>query len=168
MTQATRTQDLTAQVDGVAVQFTTPETFIAGSLVVYVDGARLRPGQWTEDSTTQFTLTGAPVVGEGVLVQYEIAAEVATKTAFEDLTAQVDGATTLFTTSTGFILGSLVVYQVGDRIRPANYTEVTTTTFTVTPAPPVGTGLQVQYEAVDVSSPVGLPFVRASGIPPTT
>lgn len=74
---ATRTHDLTAQVDGVNVLFITPENFIAGTLEVHHNGSRLRKGiEFTETTPASFTWVvapkfPAPKTGDTLLVQYE-------------------------------------------------------------------------------------------------
>jgi len=73
MSTQTITKDLTSQVDGVASQFVTPDDFIVGSLVVYVDGDRVRPNVVAEDDSSHFTLEVTPPPGSGLLVQYEVA-----------------------------------------------------------------------------------------------
>jgi hypothetical protein len=42
---ATRTSDLTSQVDGSRVDFETPEPYLPGTLEVYANGRRLRRGE---------------------------------------------------------------------------------------------------------------------------
>jgi hypothetical protein len=70
---STRTEDLTAQVNGFASTFATTQLFIAGSLVVELNGQRLRPlHDYDETSFSTFTTDLVPRLGEHLLVQYEI------------------------------------------------------------------------------------------------
>ena len=70
---STRSEDLTAQVDGASLAFTTGQMFVLGSLVVVLNGQRLRPGHgYVETSFDTFDLDLVPRVGEHLLVQYEI------------------------------------------------------------------------------------------------
>ena len=70
----TRTEDLTAQVNGLASTFVTSVMFVPGSLIVVLNGQRLRPGfgnDYVETSTSTFALMLTPELGEVLLVQYE-------------------------------------------------------------------------------------------------
>jgi len=75
---ATRTKDVTAQVNGVAVLFTVPETYDPLSLEVFFNGVRLRKGvEFVETPPNKFTWLAtaklpAPAVGDTVQVQYEV------------------------------------------------------------------------------------------------
>jgi len=81
----------------------------------------------------------------------------------EDLSSQVDGATTSFTTSKAFVAGSLEVSLNGKRQKPGGlFNETSSTTFSTTTTPEIGDELQVQFE-FDI---VGFDIVNASGIDP--
>ena len=73
-------------------------------------------------------------------------------TTTEDLTSQVDGVATSFTTPLAFLPGSLIVYLNGKRrVNPGEFVETSVTTFDwITgpgqPPPRVGDTLQVQFE----------------------
>jgi hypothetical protein len=73
----TKTFDLSSQVDGVNNTFITPDLFTPGTLVVHVNGLRLRPDEYTETGTTTFSLGGidgypTPLRSyEHLVVQYE-------------------------------------------------------------------------------------------------
>lgn len=75
---ATRTRDLTSQVDGARVDFVTPEPYLPGTLEVYHNGRRLRRiEEFTELGGGVFRWVTAPKVaapetGDSLLVQYEI------------------------------------------------------------------------------------------------
>jgi hypothetical protein len=57
-----KTFDLTSQVDGVRVEFTIPMAYIPGSAKPMLNGIRLRPSEFTENSpgAGKFTLSFAP------------------------------------------------------------------------------------------------------------
>lgn len=75
---ATRTRDLTSQVDGSRVDFVTPEPYLPGTLEVYHNGRRLRRiEEFTELGGGIFRWVTAPkvpapAVGDSLTVQYEI------------------------------------------------------------------------------------------------
>jgi hypothetical protein len=70
---ATRTHDISAQVNGVATAFSTPEPFLAGTLVVYLNGVRQRRDVFFSETGTQtFSTTEPPRVGDALSVQYEV------------------------------------------------------------------------------------------------
>ena len=77
MIRSTITEDVTAQVDGIAVAFTVATgPFIGGTLVVEHNGLRLRAGA-TEDFVEAltfdgFTLCFTPRIGDSLQVQFEI------------------------------------------------------------------------------------------------
>ncbi len=62
--------DLTAQVDGVRTVFTVPAAYYPGSLQVYDSGQRLRVTDFTESSSTTFTLPFTPAPPSGIEVAY--------------------------------------------------------------------------------------------------
>lgn len=75
----TRTEDLTDQVNGMAASFLTTVQYVTGTLVVHLNGQRLRPGisnDYVEDPPNGFTLTLTPDLGEALMVQYETDATV--------------------------------------------------------------------------------------------
>ena len=75
----TRTHDLSDQVTGVATGFATPEDYVPGSLAVYLNGVRQRRGEFfVEAGPHAFTTTEPPLPGDGLAVQYEVAAGGAT------------------------------------------------------------------------------------------
>ena len=72
---STKTADLSAAADGIATTFAAPEPYVAGSLQVWLDGMRLRPGignDYQETSSTQFLMAVAPLLGAVLLVNYEV------------------------------------------------------------------------------------------------
>lgn len=71
---ATRTRDLSAQVNGVATSFATLETFLAGSLEVYLNGVRQQRGVFfSETGTASFATAEPPRPGDALSVQFEVA-----------------------------------------------------------------------------------------------
>jgi hypothetical protein len=70
---ATRTRDLTDQVNGVAVTFSTFEDYLPGTLEVYLNGVRQRPGLFFSETGAQsFTTSEAPRVGDSLSAQFEV------------------------------------------------------------------------------------------------
>jgi hypothetical protein len=71
---ATRTEDLTAQITGVATVFVTQRAFLPGTLEVYLNGVRQRRGTFFfENGVTAFGTTEAPAAGDTLTIQYETA-----------------------------------------------------------------------------------------------
>jgi len=70
---ATRTRDLTAQVNGVSTSFSTLEDYLPGSLEVELNGVRQRPGVFFQESGAQsFTTSEAPQLGDSLSAQFEV------------------------------------------------------------------------------------------------
>ena len=66
-------EDLSAQCDSAQTIFTVANAYAAGTLNVYLNGARQRKGagyQYTETTTTTFTMSAAPSAGDTLLVDY--------------------------------------------------------------------------------------------------
>tara|TARA_Y100000593_G_scaffold95131_1_gene200480 strand:- start:13542 stop:14693 length:1152 start_codon:yes stop_codon:yes gene_type:complete len=64
----------------------------------------------------------------------------------ENLTSQINGSATVFTTSKSYVPGSLVVYWNGLRqINPTTFSETTSTTFTLSDTPEIGSYIEVEY-----------------------
>ena len=60
----------TAQ-NGSTTLFTTPATYIIGTLKVHLNGMRLKAtGDYTETSTSSFTFVAAPIAADVILVDY--------------------------------------------------------------------------------------------------
>lgn len=95
---------------------------------------------------------------------------VPSKTITENLTSQIDGAISTFTTTQIFQAGTLVVELNGQRLVPGTiaggdgYEESTTQTFLICRVPDVGEHLLVQYEIDDTGT--GFPFVQVTGYDP--
>lgn len=71
---ATRTLDLTEQVNSVATTFFTPDEYLPGTLEVYLNGVRQRRGVFYAEAGGQvFTTSEAPRPGDSLQVQYEFA-----------------------------------------------------------------------------------------------
>lgn len=66
--------DFSSSLDGSTVTFTTPDTYLTGTLRVWINGLRITPGtDFTEGANHRtFTLTGedAPESGENMIVEY--------------------------------------------------------------------------------------------------
>lgn len=69
---ATITRNLTPSVNGVATSFTTPHNFVPASLVVSLNGIQQTDDEYAETSTSTFSMTNAPRIGDTLWVQYEI------------------------------------------------------------------------------------------------
>ena len=69
---ATRTRDLTDQVNGVATSFSTLEDYLPGTLEVYLNGVRQRRGVFfTETGAQSFLTTEPPQPGDALGAQFE-------------------------------------------------------------------------------------------------
>jgi hypothetical protein len=71
--------DLSGSLDGSTVTFTLSDSFISGTLEVWINGLRITPGTDFTVSGKTFTLTGedAPASGEHMVVKYYPAAAAA-------------------------------------------------------------------------------------------
>ena len=70
---ATRTRDLSDQVNGVATSFSTLEPYLPGTLEVYLNGVRQRRGVFfVESGSSIFTTTEAPDCGDALGAQFEV------------------------------------------------------------------------------------------------
>lgn len=66
-------EDLSAQCNGAQTVFTVGNAYVAGTLNVYLNGARQHKGagnQYTETASTTFTMSVAPLAGDALLVDY--------------------------------------------------------------------------------------------------
>jgi hypothetical protein len=71
---ATRTRDLTSQVNGIATAFSTLEPYLPGTLEVYLNGVRQRREVFfVESGGSGFTTSEAPKIGDSLAAQFEIA-----------------------------------------------------------------------------------------------
>lgn len=70
---ATRTRDLTDQVNGVATSFSTFEDYLPGTLEVHLNGVRQRTGLFfSETGPHSFATSEAPRVGDALSAQFEV------------------------------------------------------------------------------------------------
>lgn len=70
---ATRTRDVSEQVNGVSTNFSTFEDFIPATLEVYLNGVRQRRGVFfTEAGPDHFVTTEPPQAGDSLSVQFEV------------------------------------------------------------------------------------------------
>lgn len=61
----------TPATDGVTTVFTTPDTYVAGSLQVYLNGQTLtRVNDFSETTSTSFTMVQAPLSGDTLRIGY--------------------------------------------------------------------------------------------------
>jgi hypothetical protein len=85
----------------------------------------------------------------------------------DDLSPQVDGVQTVFSTPVEFVTGTLEVHVNGVRQEPGvHFEEVGTVEFRMFEAPFLGDTLQLQYEVVGPGDSYMFPMVVASGIDP--
>jgi hypothetical protein len=57
--------------NGTTTLFTTAQVFIAGSLIVYLNGLRqVKPNDYSETTTQSFTMTTPPLATDTLLVDY--------------------------------------------------------------------------------------------------
>lgn len=69
--QEVKGEDLTVQINGSNVLFTTSNDYKSGTLVVNLSGLEQRKGyDYDEISSTQFQFTKAPKIGMTLLVEY--------------------------------------------------------------------------------------------------
>ena len=70
----TRSRELSQQITGVATLFVAPDQYLEGTLVVYLNGIRQRAGVFFQELGGQgFRTSQAPLVGDSLAVQYEVA-----------------------------------------------------------------------------------------------
>lgn len=70
---ATRTRDLTDQVNGVSTAFTTVDDYLPGTLEVFFNGVRQRRDVFFFESGVRgFTTTEPPLSGDALSVQFEV------------------------------------------------------------------------------------------------
>jgi hypothetical protein len=66
-----KNDDLTSQIDGVALLFTTTYPFVLNSTDVFVDGIKQRLGtDYTESGSQIITFTSTLVVGQDLVINY--------------------------------------------------------------------------------------------------
>lgn len=64
-------EDLTAQLDGVAVDFTISQPFVANSLELFYNGIKQRnPNEFTVESSTKIQTTFTPTAASTLTVAY--------------------------------------------------------------------------------------------------
>lgn len=101
----------------------------------------------TEDNPDPFLQADNSPDGDPSLYEVTVAATRAVRAALlrVDLTAQVDGTRTVFTLPKAYYSGSLQVYDSGQRLRVTDFSETTSTTFTLPYAPAPPSGIEVAY-----------------------
>lgn len=145
-------------INGSNTAFTVATAFTPGSLKVFLNGQRLKSGagnDYTENaSNTAFTMLYAPATGDVLLVDYNIGSSVIMQgtNVFvnqETPTGSVNGSNAAFTTSKGYVSGTLEVYVNGLlQAKTTHATEVSPTagTFTLDVAPSTGDIVRVSYQ----------------------
>jgi len=70
---ATRTRDLTSQVNGIATAFSTLEDYLPGTLEIYLNGVRQQRGVFfAEAGPQEFSTTEPPKPGDALSAQFEV------------------------------------------------------------------------------------------------
>ncbi len=116
-----KTDDLSAECNGVKVLFNLTQAARAGSMRVFLNGLRQRAGgsnDYTETSSSSFTMNTAPLTGAALVVTFikSTASQVNVETG-DDLSAQCDDVTTIFiVTNDKYRGGSLRIYLNGVRL----------------------------------------------------
>lgn len=110
---------LTDQVDGIETEFTTSFDYESGTLIVYLNGIRQIPGiskDYVETGDNTFEFNDAPPEsGWKITTDYVKKGSASNKVFNEELTSQVDGIETEFTTAFDYVSGELQVYLNGFR-----------------------------------------------------
>lgn len=57
-------------IDGVRTTFSTPNPYVTGGLIIFLNG--LRESHFTEASSTTFTMSEPPLVGDDLTILYRI------------------------------------------------------------------------------------------------
>lgn len=145
-------------INGSNTAFTIAGAFTPNSLRVFLNGQRLKSGSGNDyqegANLTSFTMEYAPATGDVLLVDYNVGSSVlgAGVNVFinqETPTGSVNGANTSFTTSRGYVSGTLEVYVNGLlQAKTTHVTEVSATagTFTLDTAPLTGDIVRVSYQ----------------------
>lgn len=139
------------------VNFTIASAFTAGSLRVYLNGQRLRSGasnDYVETSDLRgFTMQFAPVTGDVLSVDYIVGTSVimnGVNVRIQEVpTGSINGSNAAFSTSKGYVSGTLQVYVNGLLQAPTTHvTEVSASagTFTLDVAPATGDIVTVVYD----------------------
>ena len=117
--------------------FTSQKGYTSGYLDIFVNGAKLNSGDFTETDPTAgtITLSSAAVEGDIVeLVNYEVIAatgEIETNIVKEEFTVTTAGQT-VFSLTNAYVLGYIDVYLNGVRLSSTDFTETDTSTITLT------------------------------------
>ena len=141
-------EDLSSQCITGAETFVCGRRFKSGTVEVWLNGARLIDDFW-ELSGRTFGMGLAVVPGDVLRVRYVgLQSRGSWNVNGEDLSAQCDGATQVFTTAKAYESESLDVFW-NDALLGDGVTEVTDETFSVSVTPLSGDTLVVDYKAAD-------------------
>lgn len=128
----------TGSVNGSNTVFTTAYDFVNTKITVILNRTELKLNEdYTVTDSNEVTLTTAPATNDDIWVHYVrsdtvLIGDTSYEAPLETPTGSVNGSNTVFTTSEPYIAGTLKVYLQGQRqIPPINYSETTSTTFTM-------------------------------------
>ncbi len=144
-------------INSANVTFTIASAFTAGTLEVYLNGQRLKSGSgndYTESASLRgFVMEYAPDTGDVLTVDYIVGTSVIMNGVNvriqEAPTGSVNGSNAAFSTSKGYVSGTLQVYVNGLLQAPTTHvTEVSASagTFTLDVAPQTGDIVRVVYD----------------------
>ena len=111
-------ENLTSQLDGITNSFTTDFDYEPGTLQVYLNGFRqAETFEFIETGNNTFDIVGVPDSDWTLYVDYikQTSLSVSTFVFNENLSSQVGGGNSDFTTAFDFISGSIKVYYNGQR-----------------------------------------------------
>jgi hypothetical protein len=136
-------------VNGVNRTFTTADSFIDGTLAIYLNGIRLHDtDDYIVTSGNSFQLVTAPVAADHLICDYLIAPVEGplTQKVGEVPTGAINGTNLVYGTASNYQSNSLAVYANGIRLRlTLDYTETGTNTFQMVTALLTGDKLLVDY-----------------------
>lgn len=145
---------VTGAINGSNVNYTVADTYVVGTLEVYLNGQRLYPGSGNDyvEVSAGFTMQYAPATGDVLSADY-LTSSVTNTRASDTLvtggsyTGAINGSNTTFTLPSAYTPGSLRIFIDGVRQKlTTDYTETPNSgTFTFVTAPLTGTILVVDY-----------------------
>lgn len=158
LTTATQTRNEvpSGTINGSNTSFTLAATPATGSLRLYKNGVRLKPGASNDYTISGATITmaTAPATGTLLLADYEVSAGTFAQGVSNFITNEVpsgsvNGSNTSFTTAQSYMAGTLEVYINGvKQLRTTHYSETTPAsgTFSMSDAPLTGDVIEVRYQ----------------------
>jgi hypothetical protein len=128
-------EDISSQVDGISMEFTTSQEYISGSLMAIYNGVTyFRGNDFVEISPTEFAFlsgdTFPPIVGSSLTVTYRRRSVQQHLHVEEDISSQIDGVKLAFTTGQTYLPNSLtVIYNGVTYFRGNDFEETSTSSF---------------------------------------